>query len=361
MNTVAVIGAGNGGKATAADLARQGLAVRLYEFPEYRRNIEPLTADRRLTVNGAISGTVELDLVTCDLAKAVSGADTVIVSTQALAHERAAQALRPHLTRDQVLILNPNSVGGALQFARVLRENGTDRMPTIAGFSTLAYGCRASGGRVDIIVKVACLTAGVFPSIRSADILPDICRHFPGVVPAKDVLDAGLTNANPIIHPPIAILNAARFENPGEVYFYRDGVSPKAARLIELLDSERINLRKALGYGAMTDPELCVKQGYAESTDYFTCYSKGSGFIKFTAPKTLDNRYFHEDIGFGLVLYTWLGERLGVPTPATRAIVAMGSLISGKDYLSQRDAIVRSLGIDGMTPQRLAAYLRTGA
>jgi phytoene dehydrogenase-like protein len=35
IERIAVIGAGNGGKATAVDLALQGKSVRLCEFPEF--------------------------------------------------------------------------------------------------------------------------------------------------------------------------------------------------------------------------------------------------------------------------------------------------------------------------------------
>ena len=56
-------------------------------------------------------------------------------------------------------------------------------------------------------------------------------------------------DANPVIHPPISLLNGARFENEGaDMFFYGQGVSPTVAKLIEKLDRERMALLEALAH-----------------------------------------------------------------------------------------------------------------
>jgi opine dehydrogenase len=52
---VAIIGAGNGGKTTAVDLALQGWRVCLAELPEFAQNIEGLRRDPVLHVAGALT------------------------------------------------------------------------------------------------------------------------------------------------------------------------------------------------------------------------------------------------------------------------------------------------------------------
>ena len=91
MENIAVIGAGNGGKAAAADLTLQGKRVHLFEFPEYGANLAALAKTQRLTVSGAIRGEAVIAKVTTDLAEAVTDADTIMVCTQALTHDRAAR------------------------------------------------------------------------------------------------------------------------------------------------------------------------------------------------------------------------------------------------------------------------------
>ncbi len=358
VNTVAIIGAGNGGKACAADLALQGKRVRLFEFPEYRDNLAALAETRRLTATGALAGEVVLDAVTCDLEEALAGADTVLVCTQAGAHERVAEALAPLVRPEQVVVLNPGSTGGALRFAHVFRQRGMPRLPVLAEFSTLTYGCRASGATVSVFVKVRRVKYGTLPAGAIERVGPALEGLFPGLIRSASVLEAGLNNANPAIHPPISLLNGARFENEGpKMLFYKDGVSPTVARLIRQLDEERMALLRALGYPAQPDPVTSVQQGYAESEDYFECYAHGSGFIGFPSPNTLDHRYFHEDIGMGLVLYCALGELLGVPTPVSRAFVVMGSTVSGVDYFARGAGLLASLGLAGMSVGEVKAYL----
>lgn len=361
LEKIAVVGAGNGGKAAAADMALQGKRVRLFEFPEFQTNIAEIVESQTLRATGAVMGKAVLEQVTSDLAKTVAGADAVMICTQALAHLRAAKELAPLVRSDQMLILNPGCTGGSLQFARVFRDYGLKKLPTLVETSTLTYGCRAKGATVDIPVKVKRVVYGTFPARDLKKIGPELETLYPGLVRGASVLEAGLNNANPVIHPPITILNAARIENEGDsTFFYRDGVSPTVARLIQKLDEERMALLRALGYPAQPDPVTSVAQGYASSTDYFECYKNGPGFSAFRNPNTLDNRYFHEDIGMSLVMFCSLGRLLGVPTPTCEAVVKMGEALTGIDYSAIGARTVESLGIDGLDLNGLKTFLETG-
>lgn len=361
IQQVAIIGAGSGGKAAAVDLALQGKNVRLFEFPEFRDNLKDLVAHKTLTATGAVEGRATLDRVTSDIAEAMEGVDTVMVCTQALAHDMAARTLAPFIKPSHLVILNPGSTGGSLLFAQVFRQSGFDRLPTLVETSTLTYGCRAKGAAVEIPVKVNRVLYGAMPTDGIAAFQSDLEALYPGLRRGGTVLEAGLNNANPVIHPPIVILNAALIENHGpENYFYRDGVSPAVARLIRLLDEERMALLTALGYPAQSDPVTSVEQGYAASPDYYECYKHGPGYGNFRFPDTLDNRYFHEDVGMSLVMFCSLGKLLNVPTPTCETIVKIGEAISGKNYMTEGKRTAAALGIAAMDKRELQAYLETG-
>jgi opine dehydrogenase len=361
IENIAVIGAGNGGKAAAADLTLQGKRIRLFEFPEYQKNIEEILTTRTLKVTGAVEGQAEVHMVTSTLAEAVEGADTIMVCTQALAHDRVARELAPLIKPEHLVILNPGSTGGSLHFARIFRELGIKELPIFVETATLTYGCRAKGVVVEIAVKVNRVVYGTLPASAIHGVSGELEALYPGFVRAASVLEAGLNNANPVIHPPITILNAARIENEGDsTFFYGDGVSPTVARLIQKLDEERMSLLRTLGYPAQPDPVTSVAQGYALSTDYYECYKKGPGFSAFRNPNTLDNRYFHEDIGMSLVMFCSLGKLLGVPTPTSEVIVKMGEILRDEDYSAKGLRTVEALGLAGLTPEGLKNYLETG-
>jgi opine dehydrogenase len=361
FDIITVIGAGNGGKASAADLALRGKRVRLFEFPEYSGNLREIAERKELTATGEVTGQARLEMVTSDLKQAVEGADVLLVCTQALTHARVARELAPLVKPRQVILLNPGSTCGTLEFAHVFQQQGLKNLPILAELSTLTYGCRSSGASAHVNLRVRRVTYGVFPGKAAATVGPEIETLFPGLVRGENVLETGLKNANPIIHPPITMLNAARIEKQGSaMFFYKDGVSPVVARMIEKLDSERRALLGALGYSAPSDPETCVAQGYAESADYLECYGKSATFQAFRSPDTLDHRYFHEDLGIGLVMYCSVGKMLGVPTPACETFVRMGSLIHNVDYFASATRTMEKLGLSRLSVPQLRDYLTNG-
>ncbi len=361
INHITVIGAGSGGKAAAADLALQGKQVRLFEFPEFEENLSEILEDRTLISSGAVEGKATLELVTSNLQEAVEGVDTVMICTQAQIHDRAARELAPLIKPSQLVILNPGSTGGTLLFAHIFREFGFDELPTFIETSTLTYGCRAKGATVEVPVKVNRVLYGALPAKAIDEVGPELEALYPGLCRAATVLEAGLNNGNPVIHPPIVILNAALIENEGDrKYFYRDGVSPMVAELIHKLDDERMALLRALDYPAQPDPVTSVQQGYAISSDYYECYKTGPGFGHFRFSNTLDNRYFHEDIGVSLVMYCSLAKVLGVPVPVSETVVKFVEALTGINYMEEGKRTVETLGIANMNKQALKLYLDSG-
>jgi opine dehydrogenase len=355
IETVAVIGAGNGGKTTAADLALQGKRVRLFEFPEFAASLAGLGDPPRLRVTGALEGVAELEMATMELAAAVSGADCIVVCTQALAHARVARELAPLLRSEQVVVISPGSTAGSLHFAHVFREAGVAEPPVLVEFSTLPYGCRAEGAEVSVSLKVRRpVLYAALPGRATAQVGPALEAIYPALVAAESVLEVGLSNGNPVIHPAITLLNASRIENEGAaMLFYGDGVSPASAGLIRKLDEERMALLRAFGYRAQPEPVTSVAQGYAESADYLECYRRGSAFVSFASPSSIDHRYLHEDCGIGLVMFCSLGRKLGVPTPACEAVVRFASVLTGVDYFAQGPRTLEALGLGELGVEEL--------
>src|SRR5918997_4747685 len=106
VQRIAVLGAGNGGCAAAADLGARGFEVRLYN--RSRERLEPLLERGGLERHGATGeGFVELALITDDLGRAVGGADLIMLTVPISAHPFYARQLGPLLPPDGVLFLNP--------------------------------------------------------------------------------------------------------------------------------------------------------------------------------------------------------------------------------------------------------------
>jgi opine dehydrogenase len=76
-------------------------------------------------------------------------------------------------------------------------------------------------------------------------------------------------------------------------------------------------------------------------------------------PRSLDHRYLHEDVGWGLVPWSELGRALGVPTPVMDALITLGSALNDRDYRAEGLTLER-LGLAGKRPEELAGYLRDG-
>ena len=92
--------------------------------------------------------------------------------------------------------------------------------------------------------------------------------------------------------------------------------------------------------------------------NYSTGYSTAPGFLGIKAQSQLDHRYLTEDVGYGLVFFTELAARLGVPTPAMDAVVTIASVVLARDFRAEGARTLTTLGLDGLSAEAAGRYLR---
>lgn len=352
---VAVLGAGGGGRASAYHLATRGLQVSLWEAPAFSSNLDDLSDS--LCLDGSSAAPVPLALVTTDLPAAIEGAELVVACVQRGSHRSLGQALAQCLRDDQMLLLNPGSLGGALEISTIFRDAGRPQ-PLIAETSTLAHCARPTPGGVRILLEVGFVRLAAFPATNTGHMLAALRPLYPFFSRAHSVLETGLYNGNPVLHPAIALLNAAAIENnTGGFRFYGDGMSPAVARLIEAVDRERLALGHAFGLDLLPEPVVSLRQGYGPSDDYLTCYRDSEIFGPLLAPNTLDHRYMHEDVGEGLITWLALADVAGVTLPTADALVTLAETVTGRDYRCETSSRLEILGLAGKSLTEMVEYV----
>ena len=362
--TVAVIGAGNVGCALAADLVLRGVAVRLCNRSDAR--LEPIRHAGGVTATGAVEGFAPLDLVTVSVEDAVRGADVVAVTVPTPALPHYAPALAELTTGDQLIWLDPGHSGGALYLAAEMERRTGRHGRRLCQLSTSSHGARMTGPSTVAVFGLPRATVGAFPGSAVDECLEQLGPLLGSrLVPAGTVLEVDLLNMNAVMHPPQMIGNAGWIEaTQGAFPIYREGTGPAVARLIEAVDAERQALAGRLDLPTATFVDFLRDSGYttpeaAATGRVHQALQAGEALAGVAAPPTLDHRYLHEDVGWGLVPWLHLAGHCGVATPVIEAVVGVAGALNGLDYRHHGLTLER-MGLDEVDPDSIVAYARRG-
>lgn len=360
MTTVAVLGGGAGGSATAVDLSGRGHDVRLW-------NRNPATVapfrEQGIVYTGVLGeGVVHPQEITTDLPDALDGADVAVVCLPAIAHGSLAHDLA-RVGVDVPVVLHPGHTGGALHVRSVLVSHGAE-VPPIAEMSTLSYVARRyTPETVTITGYAGRIYAACLP--RGAAALDSALDLFPSAKPVADVLVTGLANVNMVLHPPGAILAAAWVEaTGGDFTFYVDAMTSGVARVMQRLDAERLAVAGAFGHRM---PDLLhemaaigtVDEQAADAGDLGAAIRGGEANRHIRAPGSLDHRYYAEDFGYGLLPFIELARVVGVEVPVARSLLEIAAAAVDRDgAVHGLDA--EGLGIAGCDRDGVLALVRSG-
>ena len=371
---IAVLGGGNGGHAIAANLSLAGFKVNFFELPRFAESFEKVLRTKEIQIQGiSIDGVAKLNLATTDIQQAIKDAEVIFVITPAFGHKAMAEVCAPFVQDGQTIVLMPGS-GGSLEFINIFKQKKVKREVTFAESCTLPYGARLKGpGHVSVLINAMILPTGVFPSKKTEEVIPKLKQFYSMIIPAKDVLEAAINNPNPIVHPVATLLSATRIEHSkGEFYLYAEGMTPAVARTYESLNQERLSICKALGYKLYHWDNLEFKDynlGETEeecryrilNTSMDAAFGKDGIYagIKMKGPEHLKDRYVTEDVPYGMVLLSTLGDLMEVPTPTHDAAIQLASVINRTDYWKTGRGM-KQLGLSTLDKKGLKKFLLEG-
>ena len=365
IQRIAILGAGNGGCAAAADLTLRGYEVRLFSRSE--STLMPILkrGGIELVENGAETFAAPF-FVGPDLPAAVNGADLIIIAAPSVAHEYLAKSLAGQLVDGQRVLLNPGHTGGSLHFANMLRGFGCPAKIKLCETVTLTYICRMpQPARVEIYRRTTNLRCAAFPGKESVELVKEIEEIYPNVILAENVLETGLSNINAIMHPAGMLGNAGWIEKSGgDFYYYREGITPSIAAWIEGVDGERLEIVKRLGLKPLRFVDIFYQAGLTSeearaSGSIYRAIHESEPNRTIKSPASLDHRYIKEDVGYGLVPMAAIGTLLGIETPVIDALIRLASVISRADY--RKDGLtLEKMGLANMASEHLPTVLHNG-
>jgi opine dehydrogenase len=365
IRKIAVLGAGNGGCAAAADLTLRGYEVRL--FSRSQPTLDPVVRRGGIElVEGAKQNFAAPALVTTDIGLAVAGADLIVITAPSVAHEYLAERLASLLRDGQRVLLNPGHTGGSLHFTSALRRAGVKSDIPMCETVTLTYICRMlAPARVEIYRRTTHLRCAAFPGRDTEALVKEITAIYPNIVPAENVMETGLSNINAIMHPAGMLGNAGWIEKTGgDFCFYGEGITPAIADWIGAVDAERLRIVRRLGLKPLTFVQIFHQAGLtsdeARATgSVYRAISESIPNRTIRSPSTLDHRYIKEDVGYGLVPMAEIAHLLNVQTPVIDALITLASLISKTDYRIE-GLTLEKMGLAGVRSEDLRRFLQEG-
>jgi opine dehydrogenase len=348
IERVAVLGGGNAGRAIAADMTLKGLSVNLFELPEFADGFAAIKDARAITIKGvAREGVARLNMATHEVTDALSDVDLIVVAVPSFGVEPMVDACAAHLRDGDMVVVARN----------VMRRRGLTVDVTFGEICTLPYASRISEAtEVTVFINAIRLPAAALPAGRTGEVVAAMRELYPAVQPAANVLDVALLNINPCIHPGPAILNTGRIEYADDFYLYKEGMTPGTRRVMVAIDRERQRVREAWGFSAPhygLDPTPGVYEVFEHYFGLGGIYQAG---VRLRGPLEMADRYVTEDVPFGLVFYSSMGDIVGVDTPVCDALVDLASVINDDDYWSS-GMTAASLGLGDMSREEILASI----
>jgi len=356
--TWAVIGGGNGGQSLSGHLALMGFSVRLYDiFPQ---TIEAIQSAGGIQVDGTVTGFGKIELATTDISQAVAGADIVMIVAPAIAHRDIAVNCAPYLTDGQIIFIHPGATGGALEFKKVLVDQGCDKSTTLAEAESLLYACRSQQpGHTTIFGIKKELMVAALPASETHRVVKLLNTAFPQMHAGANVLETSLSNANAMMHPAPTLLNTSLIESGNDWLYYWDGITPSIGTFIEALDEERLAVASAFGLNLPGILEWYKIHYGAVGETLSDTVKQNQAYAEVQGQKTLHTRYLLEDIPTGLVPMAYLGHMAGVEVTRMETVIKLGEFLTGQD-LTTSGRTPENLGLAGMTIREIRQYIETG-
>ena len=329
---ITIIGAGNGGYAFAAYVARLGYNVNLC----FRtlQHVLKLTETKKIRATGAFDGVFRLNMVTSNWEKAIKRSMLILIVVPADGHEEIIYRIAPFLKNGQSILLNPGRTWGAISAYNIIKQTNPSVNVHVGETQTLLFTCRREGADSVKILKIKDKVDYCFyPEAKNITVKDMLEKLFPQMQPVYDIRLTSLNNIGAVVHPATAVLNAGAIGRGHEFLFYRQGITEEIVRIVEKIDAERCAVMEHIGMPVYTFLDWVQDTYNVKASTFLEAFQKIESYATINSPESVDNRYLTEDIPTGLVPLASLGAYFGIPMPNINSIIQIGSSLLGKDFL----------------------------
>ncbi|SHJ12678.1 opine dehydrogenase [Dethiosulfatibacter aminovorans DSM 17477] len=331
---IAVLGGGNSGYALSAYLTHLGHCVKLYKRSFKRDKTE---YEYEMNASGIFDFSCSIHMVTGNLDYALKGVQIAFLCIPAYCQEMFFDDLLNSLKKidyeNVYTVLMPDNYGCIL-LEDMIMKRGMGGYNRVLSLGSSLFASRAIDDRnVDFKgIKSEILVSSIYPEVVN-DGVSIMNRIIDVFVKGRNIFEVNLSNMNPVVHTAVTVMNAARLENTkGEFDFYREGITPSVARVIEKVDMERMEIAKALGIETETLMDYIEHvYGFRKSGLYETL-SESFVHTRANGPASLESRYVTEDIPYGLMPMAAMGRYLKIKTEAIDSLIVLGTIASGKVF-----------------------------
>lgn len=148
------------------------------------------------------------------------------------------------------------------------------------------------------------------------------------------VVEAALHNTNLIVHTVGAIMSIPRVEKTeGDYYMYKEVFTSSVWRILEALETEKMNVMEKLGCKRVSYVDACKYRNTLDDTrdakEVFYWYADMPNPLQ--GPIAVDSRFISEDVPQGLVLLETLGLKYKIDTPICTSLIELASAALDRD------------------------------
>jgi opine dehydrogenase len=353
LERILVMGGGPAGIAAAAALSQRGYHVALYNLPKFQSTLEPLIKVGGVEIEGSLGEEfVFISVITTDIQKAMRDVQLVLIGVPGYGQRPMVETCLPYIKTGITILLMPGSCG-SLEVAPIITKAGNSLDDVLLGETvTMPVSARMVGEAKIRIRLPSTDRVAAFPGRNTSRLVESLGDAFQ-LIAKPNVLDPGINNPNFLIHPAPMLLNYAAVERAeGLLSIMNEGMTEGVLRLLDAVDAEKMALQRALGLDVVPIDDL-----YRESGSGPEVYRKKGE--PFGLHDRIHDRYIREDVPYGMVLYSSIGDILDVPTPLCDGITSILSAVEQTDYW----AIGRTkekMGLAGLDRDGLLYYVETG-
>jgi len=298
------------------------------------------------------------DIISDNAADVIPDSNLIIVPVPALAYESLLREIKPYISSGTVIGATPGMGGFDWILKQIFRQKYND----IIAFSMvpMPWNCRIIEYGREVEVKVQKEPLSFACNRSSSEIRKKLQKMFIDIFGLEtNILDhllaITLFPANSVIHP-ARLYGLFKDYEEGKVYnenplFYED-MDDFSANCIEKVSDELQTICRCIEEKSkikllqdvlpIDESILSVYPGKIKDTSNLKqIFRTNSGYKSFRTPMKeskdgwipdFNNRYFTEDIPFGLCIYKGIAEILRVETPMMDTILTWSQKKMGKEY-----------------------------